>query len=103
MIAPRIDRSLVKTPIIAKLGEKLSVTLVITGIPAPQVRWFVGAREITSKNQTESNFSIRQKKPYYGLSIDYVTNELNKGLSALAFNSMGQDFVRIDVKVYKST
>lgn len=46
MVPPQIDGPSVSSPITARLGESLTLTIDVKGIPPPTVKWFFGTKEI---------------------------------------------------------
>ena len=95
-------------PLMLKADEPATITVGVCGLPAPVVRWYVGATLL----QTDRTPTVLQSAPsrddgggltavQHSLTVDTVTEELEQGVTVVATNDVGQDIVSLSVKTYK--
>lgn len=85
-------------PVLLKCDRTAVLSVVVTGLPAPSVRWFIGQRLV-------------RQGPNYGLSSDgcgvhaliirQVTEEVDGGVFVTASNDKGVISKRIEVKTFR--
>ncbi len=73
-------------------------SLLIAGIPAPVVRWYLGSREIRSSR----DFYLSDNGHEYSLRIAAVSEVVPlKGVTVAARNSLGEDRRKVDIRIYR--
>lgn len=87
-------------PVLLKCDRTGVLSVVVTGLPAPSVRWFIGQRLV-------------RQGPNYGLSSDgcgvhaliirQVTEEMDGGIFVTASNHNGVISKRIEVKTFRGS
>jgi len=112
-VPPSIDRCGVDDggdggglPLMLKADEPATMTVRVSGLPAPVVRWYVGPTlvqtdRMPSTAAAASDGDTRGAAVQHSLTVDSVTDELEQGVTVVATNDVGRDAVSFAVKTYK--
>jgi len=97
---PLIDNRLIPKPLQVKPGEPCSITVNISGLPPPVVRWQIGRRRVkeSSKYQLTTDGLLG-----HTLVIARATEDLEQGVWVVASNEHGEDCCQIEVDAHSKT
>src|SRR6218665_3607673 len=99
MPPPLFDRSKVAASLLLRCDQSASISICVTGLPVPQVTWYLGSRPIFDS----SDFRVARDSDggKHTLVVARVTEDLEGGLKVKAVNYLGQDQWEFEIKTYK--
>ena len=96
MAAPTIYTTLVSGPLTIKHGNRLELSVTVSGTPPPDVVWYLNGRKVTETDDV--TLTVQHKK--YKFRIDHVTDDV-RTVCVEASNHLGSENRFYTITVYK--